>query len=71
MNEAQFYQDLLGLEGLTVTLIEPSSQRILVHANYDVESAPCPVCAGPTRVVNQYDTRKVQDLSISGKVSAR
>jgi len=67
MNEAQFYQDLLSLEGLTVTLIESSPQRILIHANYVVESAPCPVCSGPTRVVNQYDTRKVQDLSISGK----
>ncbi len=67
MNEAQFYQDLLGLDGLTVTLIESSPQRILIHANYDVESAPCPVCSAPTSVVHQYDTRKVQDLSISGK----
>ena len=67
MNEAQFYQDLLGLEGLTVTLIEPSPQRIVIHANYDARSATCPVCSGPTRIVNQYDTRKVQDLSISGK----
>jgi len=67
MNEAQFYQDLLGLEGLTVTLIEPSAQRIDIHADYKVESALCPVCSGPTHVVNQYDTREVQDLSISGK----
>ena len=67
MNEAQFYQDLLGLEGLTITLVETSSQRIVIHANYTIESARCPVCSGSTRIVNQYDTRKVQDLSISGK----
>ncbi len=67
MKEAQFYQDLLGLEGLTVTEIETSPQRILIHAHYQVESAICPVCSGSTRVVNQYETRKVQDLSISGK----
>ncbi|MFK7846749.1 MAG: ISL3 family transposase, partial [Rhodothermales bacterium] len=67
MNEAQFYQDLLGLERLTVTLIEASPRRIVVHANYEVETSRCPVCLGPTRLVNQYDIRKVQDLSISGK----
>lgn len=67
MKEEQFYQDLLALEGLQVTSIEPLAQRIIVHGQYHVEAAPCPVCGEPTGIVHQYDSRKVQDLSISGK----
>ena len=67
MNEAQFYQDLLALPGLRVTTIKKTSQRIIVHAQVHVEPTPCPVCGEPTARINQYDTRKVQDLSISGK----
>ena len=67
MNEALFYQDLLALPGLRVTAIEKTCQRITVHAQVEVEPTPCPVCGEPTARINQYDTRKVQDLSISGK----
>ena len=67
MNEAQFYQDLLALPGLQVTAVETSAQRITVEACIVVEATPCPVCDEPTALVNQYETRKVQDLSISGK----
>lgn len=67
MNEAQFYQDLLALPGLQVTAVETSQQRIIVEALIKVEATPCPVCGKPTALVNQYETRKVQDLSISGK----
>lgn len=67
MNETQFYQDLLALPGLNVTAVETTEQRIIVHGHLDAEATPCPVCEEPTAIVNQYDTRKVQDLSISGK----
>ena len=63
MNEERFYQDLLALPGLRVTAVEKTSQRIIVHAQVQVEATPCPVCGEPTARVNQYDTCK--DLSIS------
>ena len=65
MNETQFYQDLLALPSLNVTALETTSQRIVIHGHLDAEATPCPVCQEPTAIVNQYDTRKVQDLSIS------
>lgn len=67
MNEAQFYQDLLALPDLVVTHIEHEPQRITVEGHIPPQATPCPVCAEPTALVNQYDRRKVQDLSISGK----
>src|SRR5690606_1715330 len=67
MTEEKFYQDLLALPGLRVTAVEIAQQRITVEGRIEVETTPCPVCGEPTAIVNQYDTRKVQDLSISGK----
>ena len=67
MNEAQFYQDLLALPGLVVTHVEHAPQRITVEGHIPPRATACPVCQAPTALVNQYDTRKVQDLPISGK----
>lgn len=67
MNEEQFYQDLLALPGLQVTAVEKGPQRITIYGQLRAEARPCPVCGVPTAVVHQYDTRKIQDLSISGK----
>lgn len=67
MTEIQFYEELLALPGFHVTALESGLQRIDIQGHVDVEPTPCPVCGEPTSVVNQYDTRKVQDLSIFGK----
>jgi transposase len=67
MNETQFYQDLLALPRLTVTAVETSPTHILIHGDLQAQATPCPVCREPTALVHQYDTRQVQDLSISGK----
>ena len=67
MTEERFYQDLLALPGLNVTAVEISQGRITVEGHIEAKATPCPVCGEPTALINQYDTRKVQDLSISGK----
>ena len=67
MTEERFYQELLSLPGLAVSAVEHHRQRIEVHGHIDVEATPCPVCGEPTALINQYDSRKVQDLPISGK----
>lgn len=67
MTEERFYQDLLALPGLNVTAVVTCQRRITVKGHIKVKATPCPLCGEPTAIVNQYDTRKVQDLSISGK----
>lgn len=67
MTDLDFYQRLLDLPGLRVTAVDTETRRILVHGTLAAEPAPCPVCGEPTAILNQYETRKVQDLSISGK----
>ena len=67
MTEERFYQDLLALPSLNVTAVEIDQRRITVEGHIEVKAIPCPVCGEPTALLNQYDTRKVQDLSISGK----
>ncbi len=67
MTDLDFYQRLLALPGLRVTAVDTEPQRILVHGTLTATPTPCPVCGEPTAVVNQYETRTVQDLSISGK----
>lgn len=67
MTDLDFYQRLLDLPGLHVTAVDTEPQRILVHGTLAAKPTPCPVCGEPTAVINQYETRKVQDLSISGK----
>lgn len=67
MTEEQFYQDLLALPGLNITAVEVSPRRITIEGQIEVKATACPVCGEPTAIVNQYDTRTVQDLSISGK----
>jgi transposase len=67
MTEERFYQDLLALPRLNVTAVEISQRCITVEGHIEVKAKACPVCGEPTALLNQYDTRKVQDLSISGK----
>lgn len=67
MNEHQFYEELLWLPGFHVTAVESRPQRIDIQGYVEVAAKPCPVCGEATDLVNQYDTRRVQDLSISGK----
>jgi transposase len=67
MTDLEFYQRLLDLPGLRVTAVDTETQRILVHGTLAADPTPCPVCGEPTAILNQYEARKVQDLSISGK----
>jgi transposase len=67
MKETQFYQELLALPRLRVTAVEATPTQILIHGRLDAEATACPVCCEPTARVHQYDSRRVQDLSISGK----
>ena len=67
MTDTQFYQDLLALPRLRVTAVDNEPGRILIHGSLAAEATPCPVCGEPTAILNPYETRKVQDLSISGK----
>lgn len=67
MTEANFYEDLLGIPNLKIDSIEKTARCLNLHCTIHTESDKCPSCLEPTKIINQYDTRKVQDLSISGK----
>jgi len=67
MTEEKFYEELLGIARLQVDSIEKSNQRLTFHCTIQNTIGKCPSCMNPTTAINQYDTRKVQDLKISGK----
>lgn len=65
MTQEKFYEELLGLSGLKIISIEKSPVKLIIHCEHKSEIANCPSCLEPTSIVNQFDTRKVQDLKIS------
>lgn len=65
MTQEKFYEEVLGLSGLKITSIEKTPSKIVFDCEHNSEVSNCPVCLEPTGLVNQYDTRKVQDLKIS------
>lgn len=67
MTQEEFYEDLLGIAHLKVDSIEKTEHHINFHCTMTNEVDQCPLCLQPTHQINQYDTRKVQDLRISGK----
>lgn len=67
MTEANFYEDLLGIPNLKIDSIEKNKKQVNLYCTIGSESEKCPSCNSLTKIINQYDTRKVQDLNISGK----
>ena len=67
MDEVKFYEFLLSLPDLGIDTVEHSSSKIVLGCHYQCKSRSCPQCGHPTGIIHQYDTRKVHDLSISGK----
>lgn len=67
MDEHKFFEDLLNLPGLRVTSVHHESSKIILHCSLDKGVVHCPSCGGETALVNQYKTRRVRDLDISGK----
>lgn len=67
MSSEEFYEDLLGLSKLKITSIERSANKIQIHCHSTEGTAMCPHCGERTGVINQYNSRRVRDLDISGK----
>ena len=67
MQQTEFYQDLLDLSNLKVTKIERESKKIILHCSLSNDLCTCPECGEATSIVNQFDTRAIRDLDISGK----
>ncbi|MCF8247148.1 MAG: ISL3 family transposase [Saprospiraceae bacterium] len=67
MTHLEFYEELLGLPGLKINAIEQFPRKIILHCETQVGNGICPQCGEPTGIVNQYDSRRVRDLDISGK----
>ena len=67
MTQEEFYEDLLGFSDLKITSIEKTDQKIIFHCDVKTKVSTCPNCLEPTGLINQYETRKVQDLKISSR----
>ncbi len=67
MQETDFYERLLSLPDLAVDRVESSAKRITLHCHTTTAKQPCPHCLRPTNQVNQYTSRQVRDLDISGR----
>jgi transposase len=67
MTQEEFYEDLLGFPELKIVSIEKKPQKIIFHCEVKTKVSTCPVCLEPTGIINQYESRKVQDLKISSR----
>lgn len=67
MSEKEFYEALLELPDLKVTSVTYEPRKITIDCQADTGPGVCPQCGEPTGIVNQYETREVRDLDISGK----
>jgi transposase len=64
----EVYEELLGIKELQVNQVIVSAQQIEVYGESKLAEAHCPCCLKKCYFVKQTYTRKVRDLSISGKV---
>jgi len=67
MSPSEFYEELLSLPDLKITSIETTKTKIQIHCHTRSALGICPLCGDTTGVVNQYNSRRVRDLDISGK----
>lgn len=67
MQETDFYEQLLALPDLQVQRVEYAPKRITLFCQFKTAKQPCPHCLRPTAEVNQYTSRHVQDLDMSGR----
>lgn len=67
MSPEKFYEDLLSLPELKITGVEKVGRKITIYCESECGIKNCPHCGEPTGIVNQYLTRHVRDLDISGK----
>jgi len=63
----ELYEELLGIKELQVNQVIVSSARIEVYGESKLAESYCPCCLKKCNFVKQTYTRKVRDLSISGK----
>lgn len=65
MNELNFYEKIVGLPDLEITLAEESATKLILHGRFKKSQALCPGCLQTTGKINQVDVRKFRDLKIS------
>ena len=58
---------LLNLPELTVTGVELSEQKLVIHCCSRLGEGLCPSCLKPTKEVKKYYQRTIRDLSITGR----
>lgn len=67
MQETDFYEQLLALHDLQIQRVEFSPTRITLFCQLKTPHQPCPYCLRSTAEVNQYTSRQVRDLDMSGR----
>ncbi len=67
MTEHELYEQLLNLPEIRVSGVVVEPKRITFHCHGRTEGGVCPNCLEKTSALNQYYTRKVRDLDISGR----
>ena len=60
-------EQLLNLPELELTSVEIEARRITIHCRSRLGAAPCPSCLKATKEVRKSYTRRIRDLSITGR----
>jgi len=67
MQSNKLYEALLGIPFLTVTSVKLEPKKLTICCESKLGAAHCPCCLKPCSKINQYYTRDIRDLSISGR----
>ena len=67
MSENIFYEQLLQLPNLRVDNVDIETKKIIISCHISISESTCGSCGKKTTHINQYTSRKLQDLSIVGK----
>ncbi len=67
MKKTDLYEELLSLPSLKIEKVENLSKEIILRCQTTTGMGKCPQCGELTGEVNQYNSRQVRDLDISGK----
>lgn len=67
MTEAEFFEQILGIEEIRVDRVDWQEQALHIYCSSILEEALCPHCLNKRQVVHQTYERQFRDLPITGK----
>lgn len=62
-----FTEKILGLQGVNITNVEETNQKLLIYAQLEIKEHKCPLCGNKTKTIHDYRTQIIKDIPAFGK----